>query len=287
MTRAYQRSWQITLGQTRIESADPGRNELAVKFEITKSTKREPNTATVRVANILRAKRREFEEMDEPQIEIIAGYKDYRDTIFVGDARDIWSEKEGADIWTTFEAEDGGRSYRTAEIEQSFGESVPVITVLRACTDAMGVGLGNAQQVIASAELDTAGDNFAGGVVLSGQAWRQLDRICRSCSLRWSIQNGVLQLRQSGRPSETTAIRLSPDTGLIGSPTRGAKDERTGKVSHAVKAMLIPGLYPGRVVQVASSELEGDFMIRRVSYVGDSSGPDWYADLECEEYDAA
>jgi hypothetical protein len=51
--------------------------------------------------------------------------------------------------------------------------------------------------------------------------------------------------------------------------------------------MLIPGIYPGRVIAVSAQELEGNFMIRKVSLVGDSAGPDWYADIECEEYDAA
>jgi len=284
MTRFYQRAWSVVVGTTRIDAPpDPG-NSLALKFDVQKSVEREPNTASVRIANMGRSRREALEQLDSPQLEIVAGYRDLTDTIFVGDARDIWSERDGPDVWTTIEAEDGGKSYRTAEIEQSYGPGVPVITVLRACADAMGIGIGNAASVIAGATLDTAGSNFAGGTVLSGPAWRSLNRICRSCSLRWSVQSGVLQLRTSGQPAETTSIRLSPGTGLIGSPTRGAKDEQTGRVTHTLQSNLIPGLYPGRVVEVDSSELEGAFLCRRVGFMGDSTGQDWVADLEVGEY---
>lgn len=284
MTVLWRRSWEVTIGTTRIRNRDPEGNELAVKFEINKSTEREPNTANVRIANLHADKRRRLEEQSSPQLQVVAGYENNSDTIFTGDTRDIWTQKDGVDIWTTIEAEDGGQSYRTADIEESFDENTPVVTVLRACANAMGIGLGNAVSVMADATLDNAGSQFAGGTVLSGPAWRQLNRICQSCSLRWSVQNGVLQLRRAGQPSETRAIRLTPASGLIGSPTRGSKDDRTGRVAHQVKALLIPGLYPGRVVMVNSSVLEGAFMVRRVRYAGDSGGVDWYADLECGEY---
>ncbi len=284
MTLAYERAWSVSIGTSLIRSAGFGRSNLTVKFEVQKSVEREPNTATVRIANLARDRREEIEQLETPQLELSAGYVDMMDVIFTGDARDIWSEREGSETWTIIEAEDGGTAYRTAEIEESFGDNVPVLTILRACANAMGVGIGNSESIIAAATLDTAGSNFAGGTVLSGPAWRQLDRICRSCSLRWSVQSGVLQLRAAGQPAETTAILLSPGTGLLGSPTRGAKEERTGKVAHSVEALLIPGLYPGRVVQVESRELNGNFLCRRVGFFGESTGEEWKADLECEEY---
>lgn len=281
MSRAFRRAWSVTIGTTRIES---GTNELALKFSVEKSLEREPNKATVQIANLRPDRRRQLEQLSSPQIELRAGYIDMEDVIFVGDARDIWSERDKTDVVTNIEAEDGGRSYRTATLERSFTPNVSVVTVLRACTDAMGVGIGNAASIISSAELDTAGDRFAGGVVLSGQAWRSLDRICRSCSLSWSIQNGVLQLRQAGLPAETRAIRLAPSTGLIGSPTRGMRDERTNRVAYQARCLIMPGLYPGRVITLESSEINGGFLCRRVGFSGDSSGEDWFAELELEEY---
>jgi len=283
MTRAFRRSWSVTIGQTRVTSGDEG-VELAVRFEVEKSLEREPNRAVVRVANLRPDRRQQLEQLEEPQISIRAGYVDLDDVIFTGDARDIWSEVDGADAWVVVEAEDGGRSYRTADLDQSFAPNTPVVSVLLAVCDAMGVGIGNARSVAAAAELDSAGSLLAGGIVLSGPAWRSLDRLCRSCSLSWSVQAGVLQLRRAGQPAETRAILLSPSTGLIGSPTRGKRDERTRKVAYSARSLIVPGLYPGRVVQIESTAINGAFLCRRVGFFGDSTGTDWYADMELEEY---
>lgn len=284
MTVADRRSWKVQVNNVLIRPGAINRDHFAIRFEVMKSYKREPNTATIRIANLGADRRQSLEELDEPQITIDAGYNGLDDTIFTGDARDIYSETDGAEIWTVIEAEDGGTAYRTAALEESYGPNVPVSTVIRACATAMGVGMGNAESFISDATLDTSGGNFGGGTVLSGPAWRSLDRICRSCSLRWSIQNGVLQLRQAGRPAETTSLKVSPTTGMIGSPKRGRRDERTDRVSHSVKTILLPSIYPGRVLTVESKTLNGGFLVRRVEFSGDTQGPDWYAESEIEEY---
>jgi hypothetical protein len=283
--RLYDRAWSLTAGNRRIASVD-GVRELTVVFEVAKSLEREPNTASIRIANMAPSTRRALEELEDPQVELRAGYPDLEDVIFVGDARDIWSERDATEVWTTIEAEDGGTSYRTAEIERSYGPDTPVETVIRACAEAMGVGLGNTTSAADGATLDQSGDNFAEGTVLSGAAWRQLDRVCRSCSLRWSVQNGVLQLRGAGRPAMTSAILLRPGSGLVGSPTRGKKEPREQYASFSVRSLLIPGIYPGRVIRVESSEVTADLLCRRTRYVGDSRGEDWFVDIEAQEYDS-
>ena len=281
--RLADRVWSVDIGTTRIRNVD-GARELSVIFEVAKSLEREPNTATVRIANLSRSTRRSMEEAEDPQVTLRAGYPDLDDIIFVGDARDIWSERDGTEVWTNIEAEDGGRSYRTAEIERSFEADTSVETVIRYCAEAMGVGLGNTTVAIDGATLTQADDRYAEGITLSGPAWRQLDRVCRSCSLRWSVQNGVLQLRGSGRPAVTRAILLRPGSGLVGSPTRGKKEPRQEHASYSVRSLLIPGLYPGRVVRVESEEVNADLLCRRARYSGDTRGEDWFADLEVQEY---
>jgi len=282
MTQLFRRSWSIQIGTTRISSISI--NLLTVKFSVEKSLEREPNRATVRIANLSEALRRRIELEDDPQLEIRAGYEDLEDVIFVGDVRDAWSERDGADIWLVVESDDGGRSYRTARIARSFQPGTALATVIYACVDAIGVGRGNSTQIAPLAELDSGGTIFANGYTVDGVAWRELDRVCRSASLRWSIQSGVIQLRRAGQPAETRAIRLSPGTGLVGSPSRGKRDPRQRRKRIGARSLLIPGLYPGRVVVLESAEVEGNWLCRRTNYIGDSSGQDWYVDLELEEY---
>ena len=87
-----------------------------------------------------------------------------------------------------------------------------------------------------------------------------------------------------GIPADERAIKLSPGTGLIGSPQRGKKDTNPRRAVINVKSLLIPGLYPGRVVVIESDTIQGGWLCRRVKYTGESTGQSWYADLELEEY---
>jgi len=283
MSTLNQRDWAVQVGNVLMRPGAPGRT-LTVEFEVTKTTEREPNKATVKIYNLTPNRRDSLQELDNPQLQIIAGYRNLTDTIFVGDARDIWTYRDGVDRITEIESEDGGTAYRTATIQQSFAAGISVANVITACAAAMGVGIGNTASVAARAELETGGSIYPTGTTLSGVAWRQLNRVCTSAGLRWSVQNGVLQLRARGRAAEVRAIRLTPATGLIGSPTRGKRDERTGRVTYGAKSQLIRGIYPGRAIVIQSSETAGNFLCKRARYSGSTTGDDWSIETELTEY---
>jgi hypothetical protein len=260
---------------------------MQVVFEVTKSLGREPNRASVKVANLSKSTRESLEQADEPELQIRAGYQDQglQDTIFIGDTQDIYSTREGAEIWTMIESEDGGRSYRSARLAMSFDPGAALSTVLTTIAGAMGVGIGNTAAIAGTATLANGSNIFDRGLAIEGPAWRSLDTVCRSASLRWSVQSGVLQLRQQGRPAEVTSTLLSPSTGLIGSPSRTAKDPRTGEISVTARSLIIPGFYPGAVVTISSDTVQGPWMVHTVRYTGSTVENDWYAELTLKEYD--
>ncbi len=284
------RFWEITVGTKRIASAATtrGNRPLAIAFEVSKSLDREPNRASVKIANLARSTREALENEDEPELQIIAGYQELglQDTIFVGDTQDIYSNQEGADIWTMVESEDGGNAYRTARLAMTFSPGVALLTVITTIAGALGIGIGNTAAIAATATLNDGSGIFPRGLAIEGPAWRSLDTVCRSASLRWSVQNGVLQLRQQGRPPTLSVTLLSPSTGLIGSPARTAKDPRTGEVSVTAKALIIPGFFPGTIVMLDSKTVQGPWMVHSVTYTGSTVANDWYADLTLKEYDA-
>ena len=283
------RFWEITAGTRRIASAaSAGSRPLAVSFEVNKSLGREPNRAMVKVANLAKSTREALEQADEPELQIRAGYQEQglQDTIFVGDTQDIYSTRDGADIWTMIESEDGGRSYRSSRLAMSFEPGASLLTVLTTIAGAMGVGIGNTSSVAATATLENGSSIYPRGLTVEGPAWRSLDTVCRSAGLRWSVQNGVLQLRQQRRPAEVTATLLSPSTGLVGSPSRSSRDPRTGDISVTATVLIVPGIYPGTIVVLDSSTVQGPWMVHTVRYTGSTVSNDWYAELTLKEYDA-
>ena len=280
----WKRDWSLRIGTVMIRPSDG--HLITIRFEVSKTSGREPNKASISIANLSDARVSSLAAMDDPDIELQAGYVGAMDTIFSGDAKDIWTTRDTPDRWTKIEAQDGGRSYRSAELDQGWDESVSLATIITSCAQAMGVGIGNAASAAARAELDSGGAIFPTGVTISGPAWRSLDRICRSCGLRWSVQSGVLQISEVGRAAVVQAVRLSPSTGLIGSPSRGAKDRRTRKYTYSATSLMRPGLYPGRVVRIESQELTANLLVQTTHHVGDTTGEDWHVDMELQEYDS-
>lgn len=277
------RDWSLQIGPVLIEPG--GRQQASVSFEVQKSTKREPNKAQIQVINLSDSRVQQLAGLEDVQVQLDAGYQDGKDTIFVGDVRDMWTVRETPDRITKIEAQDGGRSYRTASIQRSFAPGTTVASVITACAEAMGVGIGNTTALALRADLVDGGPNYATGTTLSGPAWRELSRVCTSAGIRYSIQNGVLQLRRAGRPAVTSAVRLTPDTGLIGSPTRGQRDRRTRKVSYSATALLRPGIYPGRVIRIESRDLTANLLCKNATYSGETTGSNWYVNMDLQEYD--
>jgi hypothetical protein len=275
----FRREWAVTVGAIRVM------NPIRVAFDIERTTRSRPNTATVRIWNLTRSHQREIEQAATAQVVIEAGHAEHRgaETIFVGElfrargqrASAIGTDISGLDAVTSIEARDGGRAYQRARISQGFEAGVSVVTVLRALARAMGVGNGNLDQV-AGIELDAGGTSYPEGTTLTGQASRELTRILRPLRLTWSVQHGHLQILRRGTALQTTAVRLTPSSGLVGSPEVGTR----GKVT--ATALLTPDLWPGRQVVLDSERVDGTFLCTTVRYRGDSHANEWFAECELE-----
>jgi len=287
MAELWGRVWSLQVGTLRVEGAAPrDRGEdlysLAVEFSVKKSLRREPNEAEITLWNLSREHRAALAAMEADADTVLrVGYHDTGlEQIFSGDLRASPAEWDGPQVKVTLEGSDGGTAYRSARIQRSFAPGTSVYTVLAAAVDALGVGRGNLPQLRDQIRLTSTGNTYPGGTTLSGPARDEINRIVRGCGGSWSIQNGVFRLRLRG-PSQATALRVSPRTGLVGSPTQ-ATDRGVTTVS--AKVLMLPGLYPGRVVQIQSREIEGNYEIHRVEYTGETRGQEWGATLELRPY---
>lgn len=270
MTSLYRRNWSVTVGSVDVSQMD-------LSFQAMRSTKREPNTAEVKIYNLSRSTRSAIESLDSPRLVLRAGYEgdgDDAPVLFVGDTRRVFTEADGVDVITTLQARDGGRLYQAARINKAYGPGTPVVNVVRDVVDAMGIGKGNLEEFSARYVLRNGTDTFPDGYVASGPVRVVLNNLVRGAGLRWSIQNNSLQLMFRRTPLQTRATLISSDTGMVGSPTKGEK--RTVSVT----TLLLPGLDPGRRVSLQSRIVEGEFEVKRVEYIGDTRGNDWYANLQ-------
>lgn len=269
----FRRLARVTVGTLRVDG-------LRIAFEIERTLGARPGKANVRLWNLTRSHQTELEQAADGQLVVEAGYESARglETIFSGrvqrgrgnGGRRTGTEREGQDAVTAVEGTDGGIEMRERRVSQSFGPGVAVSTVARACADALGVGVGNLEAALARLDSPT----LPGGTVLTGQAARELTRLLASWDLRWTVQSGALQVLPRGGSLATQAVRLTPETGLVGSPEIGSR----GRCR--VVALLTPDLWPGRGVLLESARARGRFVCRSVTYSGDTHGNDWHATAE-------
>lgn len=257
-----------------------------VEFDVEKTLKPEPNTATLKVYNLSKEQRASIGEIrskktDKKGIPVLieAGYVETdASQIFLGDMRTVYSQHDGADWITTLECGDGEKAHATARINVSFGPKTDPATVLNAIVKELGIGRGNVSKAIASLRSKGIARLFEHGVTISGQASYHLTNFCRSADLEWSIQDGSLQFVDKGKTLGKTAIRLSSATGLLESPTVDHKGLLT------VKMMMLPDVRPGRLLVIDSLSVRGNYRISKCKWTGDSFDGDWNITAECNKY---
>jgi hypothetical protein len=268
----FGRQWSLQVGTLDL-------SDLDLAFQVERSVRREPNVAEIRVWNLSETTRAQVEARGT--VVLRAGYED-PPTLFRGDIRRAWTESDGIDNVTVLQARDGGRAYSEARIARSYNPGTPVVTVLRDVVADMEIGEGNLSEYAAAYALRNGADTFGDGYVAAGPARRVLDALTRAAGLRWSVQNGALQILQQGRPLQTRAVLLSSDTGLVDSPAWDEVGRRTRGRRGTVtcKTLIQPGIEPGRRVVLESRHISGGFEVRRIKYQGETRGDPWFASLE-------
>lgn len=254
-------------------------NNLDCVFRVKKNLKPEPNTAELRLFNLAPSTRKILETPKKLILRLEAGYPGAVAQLFLGEVRSAHSFREGPDIVTEVSTGDSEQEIQTARISMSVGPKVPANVALTAIARTLGVGLGNVP--IAAAKLAAKGSAFFGpGTAIYGHAADLLTDFCRSADLEWSIQDGVLQILDRGKALEDMAVLLSPDTGLLGSPTVDNKG-----LVHAT-ALIQPDIRPGRKVafDTLALKIAQGYRIQECEYSGDTAGNDWQVSFSAKKY---
>lgn len=243
-------------------------SDLRIAFSVERTSAAEPNTAEIQLYN-LSDDSIGFIESGGNYVQLLAGYGS-PSLIFSGDVpkRGVKTEWSGNDRITTIEAGDGELAIDESVFNWSFDAGATNHQILERIISEMGVGVGTLDVL----PLQT----FASGMVFMGRARDALQRVVSKAGASWSIQDGALQILLAGNATPETAVLLSPDSGMVGSPTR------TDSGIEAVSLMQ-PGLRPGRLVQIQSRVITGLYRCRKVTHAGDTHGGDFTSSVEAKE----
>ena len=276
--RQFRRAWRIQVGSLLVSaSADPGPG-LACKFKITRSlATARAGTCELEVYNLSRAHSQEIADLPRrtTYVAVDAGYVEGMSRLFTGDLRKAIPARDGATWKVTITAGDGEHARRTARVSQAFATGTSTSAAAQALADALGVGVGNAAAAFRGVRLNGAGEVFEDGLILQGNAGATLTDLCNAAGLAWSIQDGVIQVLPLGGSSQTTAIRIGADSGMIDSPVIVSRRAVT------VKCLLQPGLTPGQRVAIDSRLVQHEVRVTEVTFNGETHGTPWEAELTC------
>lgn len=249
---------------------------LRVQFQVEKHLRSEPNTARVTISNLEKTARAAFERKPL-YVRLDAGYDGSLERLCAGDVHHAASKREDTDWLTEMHVADGLRAIRFARVSRAYRGGVDAMALVREAARAFGL------QVKASAAVQRElRAQLASGVVLDGRASDVMSRVLDPFAVSWSIQDGRLQiLLPSEVRTDTTEIRISQDTGMIGSPDFGDPPEKGKRPHLMVRTQLDPRIAPGGRVRVESVAVRGLFKVLKVSHTGDTHGDDWQTEIEC------
>lgn len=269
--RLFDRVAVLTLGTMRIE-------RLRIAFSVTKTSKPEPNKASIKVWGLSDAHRAQLVEQAASSIstQLEAGYASGTSVIYRGDLRRCFTMREQASLVTTIETSDGALQMQSSRVSVSVQAGATNRDVLAKVARAVGVSDGNLSDALS--KLGGA-SVFLNGGVFYGSAADEMTRLCRSLDLTWSIQDGKLQVLGRRDVVQGVAIRLSKDTGMINEPSIDPK----GKLQ--VNMLMQPDVFPGRLIKLDGTRLKGNFKIEQTVHSGDTrgSGP-WQIACQAEAY---
>jgi hypothetical protein len=247
-------------------------NDMRVSFSITKTLEKDPNNCIVTVSNLAQTTRAELQKKPL-HVRLEAGYDGNLQRLFQGDVRYVRHIREETEWNTELHLGDGERAYRFARVNRSYNGGLKRSQAIKEIAREMGLPLAqNIDTIIGDSE-------FVSGLTLSGPANRELTRVLDPLGLKWSIQDGRLQLLRSNEDNEQEVI-VSQDTGMIGSPEFGTPEQNGKTPSLTVRMLLYPGVTPGGLIRVQSQQINGTFKVEKVTHTGDTHGQDWTSEIE-------
>jgi hypothetical protein len=278
VSRLFDRRVTVAVDNIELTSLD-------VAFRVEKTLKPLPNTCELTIWNLNPDHRAQLEELRPKDKQattgipcrIDAGYKDAVSQIWLGDLRTVQTVRDGPDWVTELTSGDGEKAWKNARLHISYGPKTSIDTALRAMARALGVAPGNLSSV--TSKLKIAGSAvFPTGFVISGSVARAITDLGRSADLDVSIQDGALQFLDRGKALAGEALRIAPETGMLGSPTV----DNEGLLS--VTVSMIPDVRCGGLIVMDAERVKGNYKIVKAIWTGDTSAEVWEVEIEAERY---
>lgn len=275
--------------------------DLRIDIDVHKTTELEPNTAKIKIYNLARSTRDKLKKKGG-YMHLEAGYAGEMKMVFQGNIREIDHTREKTEWVTTFHSSDGLIPLQSSKCVQSFPPKTTVKDALKSMAQQMTLETALTADL---ADLEDIEGELPDGFASAGSTAAAMTKLLEGADRVWSIQDGKLQIRKRGEPAKGTILLISPDSGLIGSPTHVAAEQSQNtsqeqklkvppptsvklpkkpnrkSVAHVKAKCLMNGeIRCGTKVAIKSENINGVFMVDLVNHKGDSWGSEWSSEFE-------
>jgi len=271
MARLFGRTCQVSVEGKQVAALD-------FTFEVKRSLGFGTGTAKVDIYNLNPQSRVDLEKLYRANLVIAAGYKDEVSMLFSGDLRTPITTRSGADLVTTLEGSDCSWAYGGTKAKISLAPGSTSKDAVGALVDKSGVMVGNLMQQLEKSLSKYLPNGFS----FSGNPTVALQRWATTAGFELSIQDGAFQAIQIGKAFAGKGQLLTPETGLVESPTPQRSNQPNIRLWNC-KALIRPGLLPGRAVRVEVKDVKADFRIREVTFSGSVFSNEWFAQMVLED----
>ena len=246
---------------------------LKISFRVKKTESSDPNTCTLTIFNLNEDSRSKI-NIEKSQLYLFAGYE--QDTgeelVFTGNVTNVNDTIQRPNVVSVIDAADGEKELNESKMSVSFKEGVTLFQIFEKVIDTF-----NLPVKFKKALEFTKKVKYNNGSAFIGQAKALMDLLTADVRLTWSIQNGELKFYENTKADFSSAVVLTTNTGLIGSPTKikvkkGTRTEEKESDGWKFVSLLQPKIEPGGIVKVTSREiLDGSqFKVINVDHDGDS-----------------
>ena len=254
---------------------------LAIKFNIKQTADEHPNQGEITLYNLSEETRNNITS-NGLKVDIYAGYEQFK-LIGCGTIQNIDNIKNGNEWQTIIKFGDGQKPYQTAKFSQSFGSGFDIKKIVSNVAKSLGLAI---------SDVSNVAGKIKNGLSLDGLSKDIMNELASQLNFNWSIQDGVVQITDIGKPTDDTAILINSATGLLQYPiiTENGVNVRTQLNSDIRPKKLID--VESISARIASEKLKvtanetapGVYICNTVQFIGDNFGGGFETVIEAFRY---
>lgn len=297
---AFLRAVKVIVDNLVIESDVAGvRRGLTMDFDVKQSLSSKENTCEVKIINLSETTRGLLSGatvapaftvsplglainpyQKSGAFEVHAGYQDEGSApglVFKGEYKRIWHERKGVD-WVTHVSATDGHQAKQAVVNLSFDKDAKAGEIISKIVESFAGDLKGAKALAEKHEYIKAFE-FLRDRIVSGSGKDELDKLSKTLGFDWNITNGEVVLLNPDEVLGGLVVKLTPDTGLIGSPEPHYIDKFKDNAFVKAHSLLNSSLVPGRGVILHSREYSAAFKVIYSRHHGSTAEGDFFSEV--------